>query len=305
MRLEGKIRHFTSVNLFSADQFLSLLDRTHFFSSFLKNKQQAPPILQNKLITNLFFENSTRTRLSFEIAAKRLGGDVVNFAPSSSSIAKGESLIDTVKTLEALGVDIAIIRHSDDNFITSLANDCSFHLVNAGSGKKHHPSQTLLDLYTIKEEFGDLKGLTVTICGDILSSRVATSNIEAFTALGMNINLAGPQDFLPSNLPLNCKVKDIDSALKESDVAMFLRIQHERHSVNQISTDDYHQSFGLTKERLKLLNNNAIIMHPGPFNRGIELAPEAVHHPKSRIFKQKENGVYARMAIFEWIINGN
>lgn len=256
-------------------------------------------------MANIFFENSTRTKLSFEIAAKRLGAMVINFDTGSSSLAKGESLEDTLKVFEAFGIDIGIIRHKDDSYIDSLKGDKAFSVINAGAGKNEHPSQSLLDLYTMQEEFGSLEGLTVTICGDITNSRVAKSNINALEKFGCKIYLAGPDEFLPKkeNLASHCEIKELDEAIKESDVLMLLRVQHERHGMYEFNVDNYNKDYGLNPERMKIMPEKTIIMHPGPFNRGVEISSECVEHPQSRIFKQKENGVYTRMAILEWILS--
>lgn len=295
------IRHLTSVNLLDTQHILSIFERADYFSKLTNNNQL--DILKGKIVANLFFENSTRTRFSFEIAAKKLGADVINFHSESSSIAKGETLLDTLKTFEALGVDTAIIRHSDDAFIESVKDKFKFNVVNAGAGKKEHPSQSLLDLFTMKQEFGDLSKLKILICGDILSSRVAKSNISALEKFGAKIYLAGPKDLLPSvdELPENCELSSIDEALKVADVAMFLRIQHERHHLVEVNLDTYNSDYGLNSERIKLLKPSAIIMHPGPFNRDIEISSELIECEQSRIFKQMENGVFTRMAILEWM----
>jgi aspartate carbamoyltransferase catalytic subunit len=288
-----------------SQQILSILERASYFSQILKQKKNIPKILEGKIVANLFFEHSTRTRFSFEVAAKRLGGDVLNFDAGNSSLAKGETLYDTLKTFESLGIDIGIIRHSDDSYIESLKEKHGFNIINAGAGKFEHPSQSLLDLFTIQEEFGTLENLTVTICGDVANSRVAKSNIAALQKFGSRVLLSGPEQLMPKaeNLEDNCELSPIDDAIKRSDVVMFLRVQHERHDLFELNIDNYTNSYGLNDERIKLLKENAIIMHPGPFNRDVEIASHLIEHKKSRIFKQKENGVYTRMAILEWIIS--
>jgi aspartate carbamoyltransferase catalytic subunit len=254
-------------------------------------------------VANLFFENSTRTKFSFEVAANRLGAHVLSFNESNSSRTKGESLYDTLKTFESLGVDTAIIRHSDDHFIEKSKDQFKFSIVNAGAGKFQHPSQSLLDLFTIQEEFKTLTGLTITICGDINSSRVAKSNIELFTKMGISILLCGPEALLPEDKDLKdgCKRMLLKDAAVESDVLMFLRVQHERHEMFELETTDYNKEFGLNDEVLSLMKDDAIIMHPGPVNRDVEIASHLVEHPRSRIFKQMENGIYTRMAILDWL----
>lgn len=239
------------------------------------------------------------------MAAKRLGAHVLNFTSGDSSLSKGESLYDTLKTFESLGVNTAIIRHKDDNYINDIKenNKFKFNIINAGAGKFEHPSQSLLDLFTIQQEFGSFKGITVAICGDINSSRVAKSNIAAFKKLGVKVLLTGPELLLPSasKLEAHCELCSIDQAIKQADVVMFLRIQHERHQTFELSTNDYNSDFGLNHERIKKLKKSTIIMHPGPVNRDVEILSELVEHKTSRIFKQMENGVYTRMAILDWI----
>lgn len=179
----------------------------------------------------------------------------------------------------------------------------NFNVINAGAGKFEHPSQSLLDLYTIKQELGRLDNLSVTICGDIKNSRVAKSNITALKKFGAKIYLAGPEDLLPKEIPDHCEVMDIDQAIQKSDAIMFLRVQHERHTASEVNTKTYNRMYGLNDERIKLLRPSAIVMHPGPVNRDVEIATHLVEHQKSRIFKQMENGVYTRMAILEWIVS--
>jgi aspartate carbamoyltransferase catalytic subunit len=286
-------------------QILSILERASFFSHLLKNKKAIPQILQGKIVANLFFEHSTRTKFSFEVAVKRLGGDTLNFDAESSSMSKGETLEDTLSTFNALGIDIGIIRHSDDSYIDAVKEKYNFSIINAGAGKFEHPSQSLLDLYTIQEHFQTLENLTITICGDISTSRVASSFIKAMKHFNSKIYLSGPQELMPKecDLPNYCQIKDIDKAMAQSDVVMFLRVQHERHKLFELNIDHYNKSFGLNDTRIKLLKPNAIIMHPGPFNRDVEIASHLIEHKQSKIFKQKENGVYTRMAILEWIVS--
>ncbi len=286
-------------------EILSILERAAFYSQNLNQKKEFTKALKDKLVANLFFENSTRTKFSFEVAAKRLGANVLNFDTTSSSMSKGESLYDTLKTFESFGIDIAIIRHSDDSYIESIKKQFKFQVVNAGAGKFEHPSQSLLDLFTIQQEFGSLEGLTVTICGDVATSRVAKSNIAALKKFNCKVLLAGPAELMPAKEELDdhCEVTTLDEALKVTDVAMFLRVQHERHHLFELNIDNYNADFGLNDKRIELLKAKAIIMHPGPFNRDVEIQGHLVEHPQSRIFKQVENGVYTRMAILEWIVS--
>ena len=289
----------------SPEDILSILERAFYFSQLKSRKSYYPRILEGKIIANLFFENSTRTRFSFEVAAKRLGAEVLNFNSEASSLAKGETLYDTLRTFEALGIDVGIIRHSDDHYIDGLKDKHQFHVINAGAGKYEHPSQSLLDLFTMKEEFGSLENLTVTICGDVASSRVAKSNINALNKFKNNrVILCGPPELMPEKKDLapNCEILSIDDALAVSDVAMVLRVQHERHHLFELDTSQYNEKYGLNPKRMEVLKPEAIIMHPGPFNRDVEISSSLVEDPKSRIFKQKENGVYTRMAILEWLL---
>lgn len=253
---------------------------------------------------NLFFENSTRTHYSFEVAQKRLGAHVLNFDQASSSMSKGETLYDTLKYFDAIGVDIAVIRHKDDTYVSKSKDLFNFQIVNAGAGANEHPSQALLDLFTIQQEFGDFENLTITICGDIQTSRVAKSNIAAYQKLGIRTILSGPESLLPSKgkLPEGCELMSLDEAIPQSDVIMLLRIQHERHQTFEIPTEEYNKHYGLNLDRVNKMKDKAIIMHPGPFNRGVELTDEIVEHQKSRIFAQKANGVPVRMAIMEWLL---
>ncbi len=299
----SSIRHLTAINNLTVDIINSILEKSHFYSQIIKNKEPIPKVLSDKVVANLFFEDSTRTKFSFEVAAKRLGASVLNFSPETSSVNKGESLYDTLKTFENLGVDIGVIRHSDDHFVESLKTKLNFCIVNAGAGKFEHPSQSLLDLFTIKEEFKKLTDLTVTICGDINSSRVAKSNISLFKKMGIKVLLCGPESLLPppQKLEDNCQVSTLKEAAKVSDVLMFLRVQHERHQAFELSIENYNNEFGLNHNIINLMPTNSIVMHPAPVNRGVEILDELVEHPKSRIFKQMENGVYTRMAILDWL----
>ena len=294
------IRHYLSLSNFSSTQLLALIDRANFFSLHQHQPQKISTILKHKILANVFYEPSTRTRCSFEVAAKRLGADVINFTAENSSVKKGESVYDTLKSLESLGVEGLILRHSDDHIFEDLNSKFHTPLINAGAGKFEHPSQGLLDLLTLKQEFGKLENLNILICGDIKHSRVAGSMIVAAQKLGMNLFFSGPEMLMPSN----SKSSNLDDLLPQIDAVMMLRIQLERHENLEINPQDYHVKFGLNLNRLQGMKKEAIIMHPGPFNRGVEIADEIVEHEKSRIFKQVNNGVAARMAILEWVING-
>lgn len=254
---------------------------------------------QEIFVSNLFFENSTRTKTSFDVAERKLGLNVVPFDVSTSSVNKGETLYDTVRTLEGLGVNLVVIRHEMDEFYNEL-KDIKIPIINGGDGKGNHPSQCLLDLMTIHQEFGKFKGLKIGIVGDVKHSRVANSNAEALRKLGAKVYVSGPEKWFDESAMINGTYLPIDQLITEVDVLMLLRIQHERHGEKmKISLDSYHKKYGLTKEREKKMKKNAIIMHPAPINRGVEIDDELVECKRSRIFKQMENGVYARMAILK------
>ncbi len=255
----------------------------------------------DKKIATLFFENSTRTQYSFQCALMNLGIKVVDFDTQLSSIAKGESLYDTVRTFEALGVDGVVIRHSTDEYFKELEN-IRIPIFNGGDGKANHPTQSLLDLMTIYEEFGHFDGLKVCIAGDISHSRVAHTNIEVMQRLGMEVYISGPQEFNDNS----AKWIPFDEAVETMDVVMLLRVQFERHKEKmQITKEEYHSLYGMTYERMLKMKENAIIMHPAPINRGVEIASEVAECPKSRIYKQMTNGVYIRMAVISDTLDGN
>lgn len=252
-----------------------------------------------KIIANLFFEPSTRTHYSFETAELKLGCKTIDFAPESSSMKKGETLYDTVKTFESLGVDAVVIRHREDEYYKQL-NNIKIPILNGGDGTKDHPSQSLLDLYTIKEEFGHFEGLKVLIVGDIKHSRVAHSNIKVMERLGMKVYTSGPEEFKDEEL----EFVNFDEYLPQVDVVMLLRIQLERHN-EKINFDakTYNEKYGLNVENVSKMKEKAIIMHPAPFNRNVEISDDIVECSKSRIFKQIENGVFVRMAMIEKVLS--
>ena len=255
----------------------------------------------DKKIATLFFENSTRTQYSFQCALMNLGIKVVDFDTQLSSIAKGESLYDTVRTFEALGVDDVVIRHSQDRYFDQLTN-IKIPIFNGGDGKANHPTQSLLDLMTIYEEYGKFEGLKCCIIGDISHSRVAHTNIEVMERLGMDVYISGPEEFNDNS----AKWIPIDEAIKTMDVVMLLRIQFERHKEKmKMTVEEYHEKYGLTVDRVKQMKDNAIIMHPAPINRGVEIASEVAECEKSRIYKQMTNGVYIRMAVISDALDGN
>lgn len=247
-------------------------------------------------VANMFFEHSTRTRNSFEVAEKRLGLEVLNFYAESSSVQKGETLYDTVRTLESIGINGVVIRHHDNNFYQELVGKINIPIINAGAGTGEHPTQCLLDLLTIKQEFQTFKDLNIAIVGDIRHSRVAHSNYDALTRLGAKVVFSGPNEWQDQT----DKFVSMDEAVREADVLMLLRIQHERHAGQMgNSKEEYHQAYGLTIEREKTMKKHSIIMHPAPVNRDVEIASELVECERSRIFKQMQNGVYVRMAVLK------
>lgn len=255
----------------------------------------------DKKIATLFFENSTRTQYSFQCALMNLGIKVVDFDTELSSIAKGETLYDTVRTFEALGVDGVVIRHSREEYFKELEG-IQIPIFNGGDGTANHPTQSLLDLMTIYEEYGHFQGLKCCIVGDISHSRVAHTNIEIMERLGMEVYISGPEEFNDHCAPW----VPLDEACKTMDIIMLLRVQFERHQEKmKISMEEYHKKYGMTIERMESMRKNAIIMHPAPINRGVEIADEVAECPKSRIYKQMTNGVYVRMAVISDALDGN
>lgn len=279
----------------SIDTINQILKDSKKFSRDFKDWQ----LSKSRLIANLFFEPSTRTHFSFVSAEHGLGLKVADFIAQGSSITKGESLYDTVKTFEAIGYDALVIRHVKDNYFDELEN-INIPIINAGDGSSNHPSQCLLDLYTVKEEFGEFNGLNVMIVGDIRHSRVAHGNKEVMTRLGCNVRFSGPLSYMDDM----SEYTEFDEGIKTADVVMMLRVQHERHAEKMdLSKEEYLKRYGLTIDRVKNMKKNAIIMHPAPVNRGVEIADEVVEHEKSRIFKQMENGVLVRKAMIKTIFN--
>lgn len=260
----------------------------------------------NKTASNLFFENSTRTKCSFEMAERNLGMDILPFEISTSSVNKGETLYDTCKTLEAIGVDVLIVRHPENEYYNEL-DGLNIPIINGGDGSGQHPTQCLLDLMTIYEEYGKFEGLNIIICGDILNSRVAKSNYEALTRLGAQVRFVAPPEW--QDHTLNADYVELDDVIEEIDICMLLRVQHERHhnplGKKSFIQNRYLNTYGLTMERYDLLKEDAIVMHPAPVNRGVEIYDRLVEAPKSRIFKQMSNGVFTRMAILNYILENN
>lgn len=280
----------------AASEIKSILDRAAHWD---KQEEKLVPVLASRFVANMFFENSTRTRFSFEMAEKRLGAEVLNFAAAASSVAKGESIYDTVRTLESMGIDAGVIRLKPEGVLAQLAEKVKVPLVNAGDGNNEHPTQALLDLYTMRQTFGSLKGLNVSIIGDIKHSRVARSNLWALQKLGANVKFCAPDMMKAPELEAHAPYVSINEALK-ADVVMMLRVQLERHDKGiDMKADEYREQFGLTEERAAKLNPSTIIMHPAPVNRNVEIDDAVVESPASRIFPQMSNGVPIRMAVME------
>ncbi|MBM7647198.1 aspartate carbamoyltransferase catalytic subunit [Bacillus ectoiniformans] len=294
------VENLVSIKDMHKDEILLILMQAKKFSqgaSWQAGKQT--------FVANLFFEASTRTKMSFEVAERKLGLDVIPFEAGSSSVLKGETLYDTVRTLESIGVNAVVIRHEENEYYNQLINKVNIPVINAGDGCGQHPTQCLLDLFTIQQEFGRFEGLKVGIVGDIRHSRVARSNADALRKLGADVRFAGPSDWFEEEYITAGEVADIDELIEEVDVLMLLRIQHERHgSESAMTKEQYHQLFGLTIEREKRMKENSIIMHPAPVNRGVEIADSLVECERSRIFKQMENGVYVRMAVLKELLEG-
>ena len=294
-------QHLLNVKELTIDQINELLQRATFFE---KNHQYLEAPLHRRFVANLFLEPSTRTKISFEIAEKRLGLETISFSSASSSLLKGETLYDTLKTIEKQGVEVAVIRLKEEGQLDFLSQKLKLRIVNAGEGTMEHPTQALLDIYTIKKYFQDLKGLNVAIIGDIAHSRVAHSNYYLLKKLGANVVFSGPSFFMDKNL--EGKVLPIDEAIKQADVVMMLRVQFERLTEKlNISQEEYNKQFGFTTDRLQILPSHSIILHPAPVNRGMEMDDQVVEHKQSKIFEQVENGVWIRMAVIERAIGGD
>lgn len=284
------MKHLTTLKELEISEIMHLLDRAEDF------KKGETKTYTNMVFANLFFEPSTRTQNSFIMAEKKMGIQDINLNPEASSIKKGETLYDTVKTFEAIGVNGVVIRATEEKYYEQLVGKINIPIMNGGDGAGDHPTQSLLDLLTIRQEFGKLEGLKVLILGDIRFSRVAKTNIEIMRRLGMDVFICAPE---PLKDPAYDYI-DCDDAFGKVDVVMLLRVQHERHEHRMNMTqEEYLANYGLSKARYAEMKDHAIIMHPAPFNRGWEIDTDLVESPKSRIFKQMENGVYARMAVIE------
>jgi aspartate carbamoyltransferase catalytic subunit len=301
-------RHLISAGDLSRDDALLILDTADELAQMADRPVKKLPTLRGRTVVNLFYEDSTRTRISFEAAAKRLSADVINFSVKGSSVAKGESLKDTALTLEAMGADAVVIRHSASGAPYRLASWVKGSVVNAGDGAHEHPTQALLDAFTMRSRLGRLGGLRVTIVGDVLHSRVARSNVLLLSTLGAEVTLVAPPTLLPVAVGTwPCSVSyDLDVTLPKADVVMMLRVQQERMNAAYFpSVREYSRRYGLDVARMGLLPEHAIVMHPGPMNRGVEIAAEVADSGRSTIVEQVANGVSVRMAVLYLLLGGS
>lgn len=303
-----KRKDLLSLATLSVEEIMLILETADSFKEVTGREIKKVPALRGKTVVNLFFEPSTRTRTSFELAAKRLSADVINFSPSASSVVKGETLLDTARNIEAMQADIIVLRHQAAGAAETLARSVKSSVINAGDGWHEHPTQALLDLYTIRERKLPFKGLRVAIVGDVTHSRVARSNIHALTKLGAEVRVVGPPTMLPLAVDrMGARVYyNLEEALRGVQVIMMLRLQLERQGRALFPTiREYSRLYGLTAERVKLAEPGAIVMHPGPINRGVEIAPEVADSLSSVILDQVTNGVAVRMGILYLMSGAN
>lgn len=300
-------KHLLQIKGLSKDEITLILDTAEKMKEVSSRPIKKVPALRGKLIVNLFFEPSTRTRSSFEIAEKRLSADTLNFSTGTSSVLKGETLLDTVLNIERMQPDAYVMRHSSPGSCHFISSYIKGSIINAGDGANEHPTQALLDALTIREKKGGFEKLNILICGDITHSRVVRSNIHLLKTMGANITLSGPKTMIPPFIEsLGVKVEtDFEKALKGKDVVMMLRIQLERQEKALFpSLKEYYLTYGLTEERLKLCDKEVIVMHPGPINRGVEMSSEVADSVQSVILDQVENGVAIRMAVLYLLLGG-
>jgi aspartate carbamoyltransferase catalytic subunit len=300
-------KHLLSMHDVTAEDVVRILDTAESFREVGTRVIKKVPALRGRTVVNFFLENSTRTRISFELAAKRLSADVINFSASGSSVAKGESLKDTALTLQAMGADAVVIRHSSSGSPYQLTKWVKGSVLNAGDGTHEHPTQALLDLYTMREKLGRLEGLRVAIVGDVLHSRVARSLSFGLATMGAEVTLIGPPTLIPPDAPAwGVQVSyDIDSVLPKLDVCYVLRVQKERQRLEYFpSVREYARLFGLTSGRVGLLPEGALIMHPGPMNRGVEIDSDVADLPQSVIEEQVTNGIAVRMSLLYLMLGG-
>lgn len=301
-------KHLLGLEDLSADEITQILDSASGMKAIFTRSVKKVPTLLGKTVCSLFFENSTRTRTSFELAAKRLSADVVTFNVSTSSVSKGESLLDTARTIQSMGVDYVIMRHACPGAPHLLSERLNMSVINAGDGAHEHPTQGLLDMFTIREKKQDFKGLKIAIVGDILHSRVARSNIYALTKLGAKVNLVGPPTLVPRYFEqLGCEIHHrLDTGIQDVDVINLLRIQLERQRANLFpSIREYRLLYGLDSTRLKMASPDVLVMHPGPINRGVEISQDVADGPHSAINEQVTNGIAVRMAVLYLLGGGN
>lgn len=300
-------RHLLGLEGVTAPELDLIFDTAETMVEVLDRPIKKVPPLRGMTVVNLFYESSTRTRFSFELAEKRLSADTVNFSASGSSVSKGESLVDTVKNIEAMKTDMVVIRHGSTGAPHKLAQEIESAVINAGDGQHEHPTQGLLDIFTLRRKYGKINGLVVTIVGDILHSRVARSNIWGLRTLGAEVRLCGPSTLMPIEIEkMGVKVfHGLDAALEGADVVNVLRIQKERQQGGLLpSLREYTLQWGVTKERLVGMNKNYTVMHPGPINRGVEITPEVADGPHSVILPQVTHGVAVRMAVLYLLAGG-
>lgn len=297
---ELSVNHLLGIKYITEEDIQLIFETADHFKEVINRPIKKVPSLRDITIANIFFENSTRTKLSFELAQKRLSADVVNFAASSSSVTKGETLIDTVNNILSMKVDMVVMRHSSPGAAVFLSKNVNASIVNAGDGAHEHPTQALLDAYTIREKLGDVAGKKVVIVGDILHSRVALSNIYSLQKLGAQVKVCGPKTLIPRYISeLGVEVEpNLRKALEWCDVANMLRVQNERLDISYFpSTREYAMQYGLDKQLLDSLNKEIVVMHPGPINRGVEITSDVADSKQSVILEQVENGVAVRMAV--------
>ena len=303
------LKSFVSVENLTVEEVMALIERAEYF----KNGGARPHLARPVYVTNMFFENSSRTHTSFEMAERKLGLSVIPFDPAHSSTKKGETLYDTSLIMAALGIDLEVIRHTENEYYNQLIHPkhnqhLDIGVINAGDGSGQHPSQCMLDMMTIHEHFGHFKSLKVAIVGDITNSRVAKSNMELLTRLGAKVYFSGPDYWYDTQYDKYGEYKPIDELINKMDVMMLLRVQHERHAgdPNEAKFDakSYHAKYGINQKRYEQMKDDAIIMHPGPINHDVELSGDLVEAPKCRFVRQMENGVFMRMAMIEAVMRG-
>ena len=298
--MELSVNHLLGIKYITEADIQLIFETTDHFKEVINRPIKKVPSLRDITIANLFFENSTRTKLSFELAEKRLSADVINFASSSSSVTKGETLIDTVNNILSMKVDMVVMRHPNPGAGVFLSKHVGASIINAGDGAHEHPTQALLDAYSIREKLGDVAGKNIVIIGDILHSRVALSNIFALQKLGAKVKVCGPKTLIPKYIDkLNVEVEtNLRKALEWCDVANMLRVQNERMDISYFpTTREYTQQFGLNKKILDSLDKEIVVMHPGPINRGVEITSDVADSKQSSILEQVQNGVAIRMAV--------